>query len=103
MMYKMTGPNTKNPIQVIFQSIAMKDKLAFQAMLAIAAKHRAGVEGKTETVQSLTHKMKALRLVNETIQSDAGSPHDGIIYAVATMAVIEVSKNKLVMSKISGC
>lgn len=95
MMYKMTGRaglNTKNPIQVIFQSLAMKDKLAFQAMLAIAAKHRAGVEGKTENVQSLTHKMKALRLVNERIQSDVGSPDDGVIYAVATLAVIEVSQ-----------
>jgi hypothetical protein len=91
MMYKMNGPNSKNPIQAIFQSIAMKDRLPFQAMLAIAAKHRAGVEGKKETVQSLTHKIRALSLVNEHLQKSSDGPNDGTIYAVATMAVIEVS------------
>jgi len=67
----------------------MKDKLGFQAMLAIAAKHRAGVEGRKESVQSLTHKMKALSLVNKSIGSEKEGPSDGMIYAVASLAVIE--------------
>ena len=88
----MAGTYKKNPIQEIFQSIAMKDKLGFQAMLAIAAKHRAGVEGRKESVQSLTHKMKALSLVNESIGTEEKGISDGMIYAVASLAVIEVSK-----------
>lgn len=74
----------------IFKQLALNDELPFQAMLAIASKHRAGVEGKTESVQSLTHKMRALRLMNERIQMDSKTANDGTIYAVATMAVIEV-------------
>ncbi|OJJ44801.1 hypothetical protein ASPZODRAFT_134940 [Penicilliopsis zonata CBS 506.65] len=89
MMYKLLDPMPKNPMMKIFQHIAMCDPVPFQAMLAIASKHRAGVEGKTESVQSLTHKMRALRLINECIQTRPDGYLDGIIYAVATMAVIE--------------
>ncbi|GKZ24579.1 hypothetical protein AbraIFM66951_011445 [Aspergillus brasiliensis] len=78
-----------NPMMEIFRQFALHDGLPFQAMLAIASKHRAGVEGKTESVQSLTHKMRALRLMNERIQADSTGQYDGTIYAVATMAVIE--------------
>ncbi|KAE8376514.1 hypothetical protein BDV26DRAFT_294064 [Aspergillus bertholletiae] len=86
MMYKFAE---SNPMMEIFRQFALHDELPFQAMLAIASKHRAGVEGKAESVQSLTHKMRALRLMNERIQADAVGQHDGTIYAVATMAVIE--------------
>ncbi|RHZ73443.1 hypothetical protein CDV55_106158 [Aspergillus turcosus] len=72
-----------------------------QAMLAIASKHRAGVEGKADSVQSLTHKMRALRLINERIQTDSHGLQDGTIYAVATMAVIEVIEVPL-CSKLSS-
>ncbi|OJJ41235.1 hypothetical protein ASPWEDRAFT_34743 [Aspergillus wentii DTO 134E9] len=89
MMYKFVDSIANNPMMEIFRQFALHDSLPFQAMLAIASKHRAGVEGKTESVQSLTHKMRALRLMNERIQADSRGQHDGTIYAVATMAVIE--------------
>ncbi|RAL16527.1 uncharacterized protein BO97DRAFT_440287 [Aspergillus homomorphus CBS 101889] len=89
MMYKFADSIANNPMMEIFRQIALHDSLPFQAMLAIASKHRAGVEGKTESVQSLTHKMRALKFMNERIQGDATGQHDGTIYAVATMAVIE--------------
>ncbi|OJK02574.1 hypothetical protein ASPACDRAFT_115669 [Aspergillus aculeatus ATCC 16872] len=89
MMYKFADSIANNPMMEIFRQIALHDGLPFQAMLAIASKHRAGVEGKAESVQSLTHKMRALRFMNERIQGDATGQHDGTIYAVATMAVIE--------------
>ncbi|KAL4778376.1 hypothetical protein BJX76DRAFT_343415 [Aspergillus varians] len=91
MMYKFldSAANKSNPMKEIFSQLALHDELPFQAMLAIAAKHRAGVDGKTESVQSLTHKMRALRLMNERIQTESKSASDGTIYAVATMAVIE--------------
>ncbi|KAL3480041.1 hypothetical protein BJX99DRAFT_221143 [Aspergillus californicus] len=91
MMYKFidSPANNLNPMKEIFQQLALNDDLPFQAMLAIASKHRAGVEGKTESVQSLTHKMRALHLMNERIQKDSKGRNDGTIYAVATMAVIE--------------
>ncbi|KAF9887596.1 hypothetical protein FE257_009809 [Aspergillus nanangensis] len=89
MMYKFVDSVANNPMLEIFRQFALHDKLPFQAMLAIASKHRAGVEGKKESVQSLTHKMRALQLMNERIQIDSKGQHDGTIYAVATMAVIE--------------
>ncbi|GMF74955.1 unnamed protein product [Aspergillus oryzae] len=89
MMYKFAESIANNPLMEIFRQFALHDELPFQAMLAIASKHRAGVEGKAESVQSLTHKMRALRLMNERIQADSMGQHDGTIYAVATMAVIE--------------
>ncbi|THC96745.1 hypothetical protein EYZ11_003754 [Aspergillus tanneri] len=79
-----------NPMMEIFRQFALHDELPFQAMLAIASKHRAGVEGKVESVQSLTHKMRALRLMNERLRADSTGQNDGTIYSVATMAVIEV-------------
>ncbi|PKX93177.1 uncharacterized protein P174DRAFT_513589 [Aspergillus novofumigatus IBT 16806] len=89
MMYKFADSVASNPMMEIFRQIALHDNLSFQAMLAIASKHRAGVEGKPDSVQSLTHKMRALRLINERIQTDSQGLQDGTIYAVATMAVIE--------------
>ncbi|KAB8228484.1 uncharacterized protein BDW43DRAFT_303845 [Aspergillus alliaceus] len=89
MMYKFAESIANNPMMEIFRQFALHDELPFQAMLAIASKHRAGVDGRVESVQSLTHKMRALRLMNERIQSDSKGQHDGTIYAVATMAVIE--------------
>ncbi|EAW10094.1 uncharacterized protein ACLA_045590 [Aspergillus clavatus NRRL 1] len=89
MMYKFADSVANNPMLEIFRQIALHDGLPFQAMLAIASKHRAGVEGKTDSVQSLTHKMRALRMMNERMQADSQGLQDGTIYAVATMAVIE--------------
>ncbi|KAK2741069.1 hypothetical protein FQN55_008473 [Onygenales sp. PD_40] len=89
MMYKMGDAQQNNPIRGIFCTLALQDPVPFQAMLAIASKHLAGVEGQHESVQSLTHKMRALRLLNERLQSDVGDECDGTIYAAATMAVIE--------------
>jgi hypothetical protein len=90
MMYKMTGATRDNPVMAMFRQFALQDQVPFQAMLAIASKHLAGVEGKTETVESLTHKTRALSLIKERIRTDAGGQYDGTIYATATMAVIEV-------------
>ncbi|GIC91283.1 uncharacterized protein Aud_007726 [Aspergillus udagawae] len=89
MMYKFADSVANNPMMEIFRQLALHDNLSFQAMLAIASKHRAGVDGKADSVQSLTHKMRALRLINERIQTDSQGLQDGTIYAVATMAVIE--------------
>ncbi|KAK9580321.1 hypothetical protein V6Z92_006914 [Aspergillus fumigatus] len=89
MMYKFADSVANNPMMEIFRQLALHDNLSFQAMLAIASKHRAGVEGKADSVQSLTHKMRALRLINERIHTDSQGLQDGTIYAVATMAVIE--------------
>ncbi|KAA8649201.1 uncharacterized protein ATNIH1004_005096 [Aspergillus tanneri] len=90
MMYKFVDRVAGNPMMEIFRQFALHDELPFQAMLAIASKHRAGVEGKVESVQSLTHKMRALRLMNERLRADSTGQNDGTIYSVATMAVIEV-------------
>lgn len=91
MMYKMGGTKQGNPMEEIFRRFALHDPLPFEAMLSIAAKHLAGVEGQKDSVQSLTHKMRALRMVNERLQSDTGVDRDSTIYAAATLAVIEVS------------
>ena len=90
MMYKLAGPNQKNPMTEIFRQFALQDRVPFQAMLAIASKHMASVQGHSESLQSLAHKTQCLQLINKQIRATASSPHDGIIYAVATMAVIEV-------------
>ncbi|PGH08259.1 hypothetical protein AJ79_06045 [Helicocarpus griseus UAMH5409] len=89
MMYKMGDAHQNNPIKGIFHQLALHDALSFQAMLAISSRHLAGVEGRNESVQSLTHKMRALGLLNERLKSDVAGEHDGTIYAAATMAVIE--------------
>ncbi|OAX80062.1 hypothetical protein ACJ72_05611 [Emergomyces africanus] len=89
MMYKMGDAYQDNPIKGIFHHLTLHDPVPFQAMLAISSKHLAGAEGQNESVQSLTHKMRALRLLNERLQSDVGGKYDGTIYAAATMAVIE--------------
>lgn len=74
----------------IFREFALKDRLPFQAMLAIASKHLASVEGRSESLQSLGHKTQALQLINRTIRDTSDDQLDNFIYAVATMAVIEV-------------
>ncbi|OJD27993.1 hypothetical protein ACJ73_00599 [Blastomyces percursus] len=89
MMYKMGDAYQDNPIKGIFHHLTLHDPVPFQAMLAISSKHLAGAAGRNESVQSLTHKMRALRLLNERLQSDVGGKYDGTIYAAATMAVIE--------------
>jgi uncharacterized membrane protein len=92
MMYKFieSPANSLNPMKEIFRRMALHDVVPFQAMLAIASKHLAGVAGKTDSVQSLTHKMRALRLMNERLKVDSEGRNDGTLYAIATMAVIEV-------------
>lgn len=92
MMYKFVDRITDNPMMEIFRQFALHDGLPFQAMLAIASKHRAGVEGRVDSVQSLTHKMRALRMMNKRIHADSTGQNDGTIYSVATMAVIEVRR-----------
>ncbi|PGH02129.1 hypothetical protein GX51_04833 [Blastomyces parvus] len=89
MMYKMGDAYQDNPIKGIFHHLTLHDPVPFQAMLAISSKHLAGAAGQNESVQSLTHKMRALRLLNERLRSDLDGKHDGTIYAAATMAVIE--------------
>ncbi|KAL1957138.1 hypothetical protein VTO42DRAFT_6281 [Malbranchea cinnamomea] len=89
MMYQMGDPRRDNPIRTIFHRLALHNAVSFQAMLAVAAKHRAGVQGQVETVESLTHKMRAIRLINEHLKDDALGKQDGVLYAVASMAVIE--------------
>ena len=91
-MYKMGDAHQNNPIRGIFHHLALHDPVPFQAMLAIASKHQAGVKGQGDSVESLTHKMRALRLLNDRLKTDSGGKHDGTIYAAATMAVIEVSQ-----------
>lgn len=90
MMYQMGDPRHDNPIKAIFHHLALNNRVSFQAMLAIASKHSAGVGGQADTVQSLTHKMRALRLINQELNSGICDKSDGLLYAVATMAVIEV-------------
>lgn len=90
MMYQMDDSRRDNPIRIIFHKFALQSTVSFQAMLAVAAKHRAGVQGQIESVQSLTHKMRAIKLINEHINDDVWGTHDGMLYAVASMAVIEV-------------
>ncbi|EGE08119.1 hypothetical protein TEQG_06870 [Trichophyton equinum CBS 127.97] len=89
MMYKMENAQQDNPIRAIFHNIALHDPVPFQAMLAVAAKHRAGMEGQVETVQSLTHKMRALKLIKERLKNDDIDKEDGTLYAVASLTVIE--------------
>jgi len=90
MMYQMGVVVPYNPMRGIFHRFALHDQVPFQAMLAIAAKHKAGVEGQKDTVQSITHRMRALGLMNDRLKTDAGGSLDGTIYAAATMSVIEV-------------
>jgi hypothetical protein len=90
MMYKLSGSNQKNPMMEIFQQFALKDRVPFQAMLAIASKHLASMEGRSESVQSLAHKTQALQLINRQIRTTTEDQLDNFIYAVATLAVIEV-------------
>ncbi|WEW55549.1 hypothetical protein PRK78_000980 [Emydomyces testavorans] len=89
MMYKIGHADPYNPIRAIFHRVAIHDPVPFQAMLAVAAKHRAGVQGQIDTVQSLTHKMRALRLLNERLKNDPWGKQEGTIYSTASMAVIE--------------
>ncbi|KAH8697276.1 hypothetical protein BGW36DRAFT_427242 [Talaromyces proteolyticus] len=89
MMYKLSNKPQKNPMMEIFQQFALKDRIPFQAMLAIASKHLASVEGQSESLQSLAHKTQALQLINRNIRDTTDDQIDNFIYAVATMAVIE--------------
>ena len=90
MMYQMGDPRLDNPIKGIFHRLALHNRVSFQAMLAIASKHFAGVGGQVDTVQSLTHKMRALRLINQELSNPDYDKSDGLLYSVASMAVIEV-------------
>ena len=86
------GTNTYNPMRAIFQQFALHDPVSFQTMLAIAAKHKAVVcLNQKDTVQSITHKTRAIHLANERLRSETTQHSDGTIYAVGTLAVMEVS------------
>lgn len=95
LMYRMGAGLPLNPMKGIFHRLALHDPVPFQAMLAIAAKHKAGVEGQNDTMQSIAHRMRALGLMNARVKSDSGGSLDGTIYAAATMSVIEVSVPEL--------
>jgi hypothetical protein len=90
MMYKLSAPGHRNPMTEIFQQFALQDRVPFQTMLAIASKHLASMEGKSESVQSLAHKTQALQLINRQIQTTTEDQLDKFIYPIATLAVIEV-------------
>lgn len=90
MMYQMEDPQRYNPIRNIFHSLALHGPLPFQTMLAVAAKHKAGVEGRVETVQSLTHKTRTINLFQERLVDGTLDKPDDTLYAAASMAVIEV-------------
>lgn len=96
MMYQMEDARQYNPIRGIFHQLALHDPVPFQAMLAVAAKHRAGVEGQIDTVQSLTHKTRAIKLIQERLKNDTLGKQDGTLYAAASMAVIEVCTFNLI-------
>jgi hypothetical protein len=92
MIYQMLSVADYNPHKILFHQVLMHDAAAFQAVLALASKHMVtGLQGKTDTVQSLTHKTRTIQLVNERLHDPETATQDSTLYAIGALSVIEVS------------
>jgi hypothetical protein len=94
-IYQMGVVADDIPHKLTFRRISMHHPMAFEAMLALASKHRALAKGLDDTVQSLDHKAKAIRFVNERLRDPDLAYKDETIYAVATLSTIEKFTNNL--------
>jgi hypothetical protein len=90
MMYQMGEVVGYNLMRMIFHQFAMHDQVAFEALLSLASKHYASVHGKDDTEQSLYHKTRAINLLNNRMKEEGELNSDATIYAVGTLAVLEV-------------
>lgn len=79
------------PHKSIFRHLAMHEPTAFEAMLALASKHRALANSLDDTAQSLDHKLRAIRMINDRLKSPDLAYQDETIYAVATLSTVEVN------------
>ena len=77
-------------MKVIFNRFSLHDPIACEAMLSLSAKHVASINGKSDTEQSLHHKTRAIALMNARMQEGKNINQDSTLYAVATLAVLEV-------------
>jgi len=82
------------PHKLIFRKLSLHNPVAFEAMLALASKHRALANGLDDTAQSLDHKFKAIQMINDRLDDPELAYQDETIYAVVTMSTVEVSHRK---------
>ena len=86
----MASPLMMNPRKEWF-SIAIQD----QALFHVALSHAAGSLGlltqKGDSVESLMHRMEAIKIINERLNDVSSGISDGTVGTVASIASYEVS------------
>jgi hypothetical protein len=86
----MASPLMMNPRKEWF-SLAIQDQALFHVALSHAAGNLGLLMQKGDSVESLTHRMEAIRIINERLNNLSCGISDGTIGAVASMASYEVS------------
>jgi hypothetical protein len=82
-------------------SLAIQDHALFHVALSHAAGNLGLLTQKGDAIESLTHRMEAIRIINERLDDLSCGISDGTIGAVASMASYEVSILNLLFDRIS--
>ncbi|MCJ1434449.1 hypothetical protein MMC27_003817 [Xylographa pallens] len=67
------------------------DSASFNAMLAFAAKHKAGSQGQTEPANAARYRGRALEIMSNRLQNEHTPPTDGTMLASAILASVDES------------
>jgi Fungal specific transcription factor domain len=86
----MASPLMMNPRKEWF-SLAIQDHALFHVALSHAAGNLSLLLQKGDSVESLVHRMEAIRIINERLNDLGCGISDGTVGAVASMASYEVS------------
>ena len=74
----------------IFRRLGSDDVPAFQATLAMSAMHLSALYGHPETVESITHKGRLLRMLNHKLQERPNQTDTSAIICTFTLTAAEV-------------
>ena len=101
MLFQAINLDLINPWKDCFQDLGHSNALVLQSLLAFSAAHLAALYGHESTVQSMIHKSRLIRMLNETLQSNPPRNTLGALYAIQELAAIEVRGSPLSGDRLS--
>lgn len=78
------------PISNLYVPINLSDQATTHATLAHSANHMAYLHGQPSPISALSHKIAAIKLVNEALNDPEIAVSDGTIAAVLRLVTFEV-------------
>ena len=78
------------PLSSLYVPIDLSDQASTHATLAHAASHMAHLHGKPSSVSVLSHKIAAIKLINDSLNDPEAAVSDGNLAAVLRLLTFEV-------------